>query len=461
MIQFEHAGTRLCDGISRRAWLSLGALGGIGFALPQFLAATRASESAPRRATAKACIQLYLWGGPGAQETWDLKPEAPEPTRGEFQPIATSLPGFDICEHLPMMAQRAHQYAIIRSLTHEGVNHGTSAYHMLTGHVHWSPGTLRHPTKRDMPNIGCNAARFLNRPAYLPPHVQLPAIINDGDGEAVPGQEPGILGDDHVPFRVIGDLTRSDFKVPALALPEGMSPQRLQRRVSLQEAIGLQSEYLERAPIGKAVESCYERAISLLSSVKTQEAFDLAEEPDRLRAQYGRHHFAQSLLLARRLVEAGVPFVTVYWNAPTNTDAQSWDTHADQHRRMRDHLLPAFDKGVSALLDDLADRGLLEETLVTWYGEFGRTPKINRNGGRDHWGFCQSVGLAGGGIRPGTVLGSSNRDGGYPETFPVRPDDLSATVFHCLGIDHGQHMYDLQHRPIPLSYGDPISAVLA
>jgi hypothetical protein len=332
---------------------------------------------------------------------------------------------------------------------------------MLTGHIHWSPGTLRHPTKNDMPNIGCNAARMLQHPDHLPPHVQLPAIIHDGDTLAVPGQEPGILGEKHLPFRILGDLTQRDFRVPSLQLAAGLSRGRLDRRVGLREAIDGHLAHLADEQPGRAVDSSYERAMSLLASSKTQAAFDLSREPDALRERYGKHHFAQALLLARRLVEAGVPFVTVYWNWPNNSDDQSWDTHADQHRRMGQHLLPAFDRGVSAFLDDLTERGLLDETLVTWYGEFGRTPKINSQGGRDHWGFCQSIGLAGGGVKPGLAYGTSTKDGGYADALPVSPDDLSATIFRCLGIDYRQHMYDHGGRPIPLSFGEPVRDILA
>lgn len=461
MLVVEHDGLRLCDGVNRREWLRVGGLAAGGLSLPALLnAQSRAAENGVIKATAKACIQIFLWGGPGAQETWDIKPDAPDGTRGEFRAIGTSVPGFGICEHLPRLAQRADRYAIVRSLTHEGVNHGTSAYHMLTGHVHWSPGTLRHPTPADMPNLGANAARFLHSPADLPAHVHLPAIVNDGDGLPVPGQDPGILGEKFAPFRVLGDPTQRGFKVPALALAEGVSYDRLARRVQLRAAIDQQAAHLGTSTIGGATGTAAERALSLLSSERTERAFNLSHEPESLRDEYGWHHFGQSLLLARRIVEAGVPFVTVYWNAPTNTDNQSWDTHANQHVRMRDHLLPAFDRGLSALLDDLRSRGLLDSTLVTWYGEFGRTPKINRNVGRDHWGFCQSIGLAGGGVQSGLVHGSSNKDGGYPETSPVRPDDLAATIFHCLGIDHMQHMHDLQQRPLPLSYGRVVQELL-
>jgi hypothetical protein len=208
------------------------------------------------------------------------------------------------------------------------------------------------------------------------------------------------------------------------------------------------------------MDAYYDRALSLLASPEAYRAFDLSSEPVTLREKYGWHSFAQSLALARRLIESGVPLVTVYWNTPTLTVDESWDTHADQHRRMKDHILPPFDQALSALLDDLEDRGMLDETLVTWYGEFGRTPKINRNGGRDHWGFCQSIGMTGAGVRGGAVLGSSTADGGYPSSEPVTPDDLSATNFHLLGIRHDAHMYDLEQRPIPLSYGSVVRPIL-
>ncbi len=468
MIEFQTNGMRLCDQLTRRQWLSLGSLACAGLSLPAYCSPlARAAEtsstgeqSATAHPKAKACIQCFLWGGPGQQETWDPKPDAPSATRGEFKPISTSVPGVHFCEHLPLMSARAHKYTIIRSQTHTGTNHGTGAYHMLTGHIHWSPGTLRHPTRNDMPNLGANAARFLDHPADLPAYVHLPSIVNDGDGLPVPGQGAGILGPALEPFQVLGDLTRRDFRVSTLALAEGMTHGRMQQREDLRSVLASHADYLAESRLGRAVDASYERALDLLVSSKTANAFDLSQETDALRERYGMHHFAQALLLARRLVEAGVPFVTVYWNSPRNTDNQSWDTHNNQHTRMRDHLLPAFDKAMSALLDDLDQRGLLDETLVTWWGEFGRTPKINSAGGRDHWGFCQSVGLAGAGVKQGLVYGSSTPDGGYPETFPVTPDDLSATIFERLGIDAHRLMYDLQNRPVPLSFGRPVAAIL-
>jgi hypothetical protein len=287
----------------------------------------------------------------------------------------------------------------------------------------------------------------------LPGYVHLPSIVNDGDGLPVPGQGAGFLGDAHEPFTVLGDLTQPGFRVPSLTLAGGVSRQRLSERVGLRDAIEAQSGFLDRSAEVDTLRAYDRRALDLLQSRQTEAAFDLSRETAALRERYGQHHFAQALLLARRLVEAGVPLVTVYWNSPRNTDNESWDTHQQQHRRLKEHLLPAFDRAMSALLDDLTERGMFDDTLVTWYGEFGRTPKINRLGGRDHWGYCQSIGLAGGGVRRGFVHGASNRDGGLPSHDPVRPDDLAATLLHCLGIDPRQAMHDLQGRPLPLSYG--------
>lgn len=467
MIHFVgESGSELCDRIPRRRWLSLGTLAALGSVLPPRAKNANAQEQAraPVPGTpfgkAKACVQIFLWGGPGAQETWDLKPHAPSATRGEFRPISTNVSGIQYCEHLPEMSRRADKYTIIRSLSHTGVNHGTSAYHMLTGHIHSNPGTLRHPEKTDMPNLGANLGRYLRTVHSMPSHVHLPAIINDGDGLPVPGQDAGILGERFAPFQVLGDLTKKDFRVASLAAPPGMDQARLQDRFSLWKTLNQQQGTLAdevRSTMGES----YLKAIELLDSSNTQKAFNLGDEPAEIRERYGMHHFAQALVLTRRLLEAGVPMITVYWSSPSNSDNQSWDTHNNQHERMSKHLLPAFDRAMSAFLDELFERGLIDDTIVTWYGEFGRTPKINSGGGRDHWGFCQSIGITGGPMIRGQVYGSSTADGGYPDTLPVKPDDLAATLFFGLGIDHRQHMFDLQGRPIQLSFGEPVHALFS
>jgi hypothetical protein len=449
-------GARLCDGLTRREFLRAGGLGLAGLTWPTLLHG-RARAAAPPRA--RSCIQLFMWGGPSQLETFDLKPHAPDRVRGLFRPMATRVPGIHICEHLPRLAQQADRYAILRSVTHTGVNHGTSAYHQLTGHIHATPGTLRHPTPEDFPSIGCAVARFGRQVRDLPNYVALPSILHDGDGGEVPGQGPGILGQRAAPFRVNGDPNRPDFSLDTLTLAEDVDPVRFQHRLGLRTLLERAGERSEGAAAGGMAPQ-YERAFRLLQSPAAQRAFRLGAEPDRVRDRYGRHTFGQSCLLARRLVEAGVPLVTVYWNAPDIDDPQHWDTHKDSFNRLQNYLLPPLDRALTALLEDLAERGLLDETLVVWLGEFGRTPKLNSVAGRDHWGFCQSVLLAGAGVRGGQVYGSSDATAAYAAELPICPDDLAATVFHCLGIPLGEELHDAQGRPLALCTGKPVLGVL-
>jgi hypothetical protein len=460
MLDLISSGTRLCDGLTRRTLLRVGGIGLAGLALPSLLHGRQPAgqPGTTRAARAKSCIQLFMWGGPAQQETFDLKPHAPAGTRGPFRPIATNVPGIRITEHLPRLAQKADHYAILRSVTHTGTNHGTSAYHMLTGHIHFNPGTLRHPTPNDFPGVGCAVSRFGRQPRDLPACVSLPSVVYDGDGGEVPGQGPGILGHRFAPFLVNGDLNRPDFSIKTLTLPADLDTPRFRGRVRLQTALGQQAEQLARLPAALALDDHYERAFRLLQSPSAQRAFNLASEPAKVRERYGlqSNGFGQSCLLARRLVEAGVPLVTVYWNSADLGQANSWDTHTDSFNRLSRHLLPSLDQTLTALLEDLRDRGLLDETLVVWMGEFGRTPKINRSAGRDHWGFCQSVLMAGGGARGGQVYGSSDAAAAYAAELPVSPDDLAATVFQCLGIPLDQEMHDAQGRPLPLCTGRPV-----
>jgi hypothetical protein len=438
---------RLADLQTRRDFLHVGLLG---------LAGLTAPASAASRRRARGVIQLFLWGGPAQQETFDLKPDAPEAVRSLFRPIATRTPGVRICEHLPRLAGLSDRYAIVRSLTHTGVNHGTSAYHMLTGRIHFSPGTLRHPSPDDHPSLGSAMTRFGRSPARLPAAVSLPSVVYDGDGGEVPGQGPGMLGSRFGPFRVLGDPTRPDFSLASLQLPEEVDRRRLGARSDLRAGLERARKDLGRSLAGRDLEAHYERALGWISSPALHRAFDLRSEPARLRQRYGWHPFAQSCLLARRLIEAGVPWITVYWNAPTNADNQSWDTHTSATVRMRDHLLPAYDRAMSALLEDLEARGLLDGTLVVSMGEFGRTPKINKQGGRDHWGFCQSILAAGAGVRGGQVYGSSDAQAAYAADRPVRPDDLAATMLDVLGVSPDREIHDAQGRPHPVCQGKPV-----
>jgi hypothetical protein len=452
MLHLRGSRLRLCDGLSRREFLCAGGLGLAGLTLPHLLRA----DTANRKPRFKSVIQLFLWGGPSQHETFDLKSHAPAGIRGDFRPIATRTPGLHICEHLPRLANLSEQYAIVRSLTHTGVNHGTSAYHVLTGRIHASPGTLRHPAPSDHPSVNAAVNRFVRPPRGLPATVSLPSVLYDGDGGEVPGQGPGLLGQRFTPFMVNGDPTRPDFSIETLTLPGDVDRSRLRRRIHLQAALDREGQRLARLPAARALDDYHEQAFRLLQSPAARRAFALRAEPAKLRERYGWHHFGQSCLLARRLIESGVRLVTVYWNAPTNTDNQSWDTHNNSFERLKKHLLPAYDRAVSALLEDLQARGLLADTLVLSMGEFGRTPKINKQAGRDHWGFCQSMLLFGGGVRGGRVYGSSDASAAYAAELPVSPDDVAATVFHGLGISLDREIRDSQGRPLPLCLGKPI-----
>jgi hypothetical protein len=455
MLRFLGRGLRCCDGVSRREFLRVGGLGLAGLTLPDLSRARAAAfDRKGDAARVRAVIQLFMWGGPSQHETFDLKPNAPDGVRGEFRPIAARVSGLRICEHLPRLAALADRYAVLRSVTHTGTNHGTSAYHMLTGRIHPSPGTLRHPTPDDHPSVGCAAARFGRQPRDLPAHVALPSVLHDGDGGEVPGQGPGLLGQRCAPFLVNADPTRPDFSLDTLTLPAEVDERRLGERVGLREALDRRADQA-----GPLMDGHYARAFDLLRSPAARRAFHLAAEPAKVRERYGNHHFGQSCLLARRLVEAGVPLVTVYWNAPHIDDPQHWDTHKDSFNRLKNELLPHFDRGMTALLEDLGERGLLDETLVVWMGEFGRTPKLNKNAGRDHWGFCQSVLTAGGGVRGGQVYGSSDASAAYAAELPVSPDDLAATVFWRLGIPLDRELTDVTGRPIPLCLGKPVTGL--
>jgi hypothetical protein len=454
MLELCGRGPTLCDGLSRRTFLRVGGLAGLSW--PGLLTGSARAATGTRRA--RSVIQLFMWGGPAQQETFDLKPDAPEAVRSLVKPITTATPGIRISEHLPLLARRTPRYAILRSVTHTGVNHGTSAYHMLTGHIHPAPGTLRHPTPSDLPNVGCAASRFGPRPRELPTYVSLPSVLHDGDGGEVPGQGPGLLGGRFTPFQVLGDPTRQDFSLDTLRLPTEVGATRFRDRVGLHQALDQRGDRLA-ATAAADVDANYDRAFRLLESPVVRRAFDLAAEPEAVRRRYGWHRFGQSCLLARRLAEAGVPMITVYWNSSHIDNVDHWDTHKNSVERLREHLLPPLDTALSALLDDLHGRGLLDDTLIVWMGEFGRTPRINRQGGRDHWGFCQSVLMAGAGVRGGQVYGSSDGHAAYAAELPVSPDDLAASVFTALGVPLDAEMTDPQGRPLPVCRGKVVAGL--
>jgi hypothetical protein len=465
MLRILGRGTRLCDGLSRRELLRVGGLALGGLSLPQ-LVASRAASAAPGGSfgRARACILLYLVGGPPQHETWDPKPDASVEVRGPFGAIPSSLDGLQVGELMPKLARHAHRCAVIRSMSTGIDAHTGSGYWMLTGHPHPNrSGESIPPAATDWPTLGACVKRLLPASRALPSVVALPEPIKNNPGIVVAGQNAGFMPPQYEPFLLECDPAAPDFQVPGLAPPPGVTSARLERRKGLVGRVdralddALHSETFARA------DSVSQQAFDLLTSDRTRRAFDLEREPVPLRERYGPHKFGQSCLLARRLVESGVRLVTVNWpREPGDLSLGNpcWDTHSDNAGRLKNNLMPPMDQAVSALLEDLAARGLLEETLVVWMGEFGRTPKFNPVGGRDHWGHVFPVMLAGGGIRAGVVHGSSDRIGAYPESDRVGPEELHATIYHCLGIPPAAEITDAFGRPLRACEGEPIRGIV-
>jgi uncharacterized protein (DUF1501 family) len=441
--------------LSRRELLRVGGLGSFGLGLGDLLAAqssiASASERSRSRGGAKACILVFMWGGPSQLDTWDPKPDAPAEVRGEFRPIATRVPGVLISEHFPRLAQLADRYAIIRSLTHDDAAHLSSVHHVMTGHL--APKVKSDadpPSRRDSPAIGSALARLRPSAVGLPAFVTMPWIVSHpaAPGGKAPGQHAGWLGPAYDPFLLTADPSAPGFTVPALTRPPELTPERLEARRDLLANLD------SRPASGEGFADSLQRAMDLLTSNAARRAFDLSREPAPLRDRYGRHIHGQCLLLARRLIEAGVRLVCVNWHQ----DGQFfWDTHTNNFNSLKGRLMPPADQGLSALLEDLSQRGLLNETLVVWVGEFGRSPRINRgNAGREHHPGCYSAVVAGGGVRGGQVYGRSDHQAAYPAADPVSPADLTATMYHALGVPADGTLRDREGRPAVLTDGKPL-----
>jgi hypothetical protein len=452
---------------ARREFLRVG--GGLavaGLLAPDLTRAATPSDSGRTEPGARACILVYLLGGPPHLDMWDLKPDAPAEVRGPFRPIATSLPGVRVCEHLPRLARLAHRYALVRSVSHNNHNHTPMIYYTLTGRPVEQPNAdndVRPPQRSDFPHLGAVLGRFKGAPAGLPGYIAIPevAVRSSIRGEFKRARTPlrggggGFLGPLADPLAVNGEPGSADA-VPALSSPPDVPAERLERRAAL---LALLEHRGPELPASRSHRELRRQAVVLTgSSGGRPRAFTLDGEPPKLRDRYGRHRFGQALLLARRLAEAGVPMTAVHFNEMTVCDG--WDTHAKNFQALQGELLPMLDQGLSALLEDLEQRGLLGQVLVVVMGEFGRTPRINKDAGRDHWGLCQSVLLAGGGIRGGQVYGSSDRIGAYPAADPVDPVDLHATLYHCMGLDPEQTVYDHLRRPFALSTGRVLTPLL-
>jgi hypothetical protein len=400
---------------------------------------------------------VFLFGAPAHQDIWDLKPEAPSDIHGEFRPIASSVPGILLGEHVPRIAAQAHRLALVRSVSHPDNTHTVAMHYMLTGVRHVRPSTNPQNQPDDFPTFGAVLQRLRAGHGTLPAGISLNAPANQvsANNHIFPGFFAGFLGSAYDPLFVSQDPSHSDFH--PLPVAEGEAGRRLRARRRLLAAVDRQRQALGQRVGVRNLDGHYARAFDLVTSSAARRAFDLSAEDHRVRQRYGCTAFGQGLLLARRLTEAGVALVTVNWAR----DDAFWDTHANNFGLLKNRLLPPFDQGFSALLADLQQRGLLDETLVVCLGEFGRTPRINSQSGRDHWAACNTVVLAGAGVGGGQVYGASDRWAAYPATAPVSPSDIAATIYHALGIDLHTPLSDPLGRPIPLCTGAPLAGLFA
>lgn len=443
--------------LGRRAFLGASGLGAIHLLWTDWLRAQSANMPG-QKATARSVILIFNVGAPSHLDLWDMKPGAPENVRGPFRPIATSVPGIQVSELLPHLALLADKYAMVRTVHHQHTQHNSGMHWSIVGRPYRVDSTLINPTRTDVPSVGTLVGWLARRSGYsgqLPPYVITPAPHCDSTAYITPGQFGGCLGAAFDPFVLHADPNGVNFKVPNIGLVENVSPDRFAgRRTLLEHFDGSASRLQGQIPPDFDVYKA--RAFGMVTAQEVRNAFDLSREPQKVRDCYGRHTWGQSHLLARRLIEAGVRFVTTV-NGPSIV----WDTHRDNFDRLKKQLVPPMEQGFAALLRDLQDRGLLDSTLVVWMGDFGRTPLINKDAGRDHWPQCYSMILAGGGIRGGQVLGESDAIGAFPKTHPVIPADVHATIFKALGYDpHAITYLSAEGRPFPLSEGEPLRELL-
>lgn len=476
----EHNPSQLSHpNLTRRQAIQAGSIGllGLGMNHVDQLRAALPATGKPH----KSVIYIFLSGGLAQQDSFDLKPHAPSEVRGEFHPIATKTAGVHICEHLPMLAQRSDKWSLVRSLTHPYNEHSEGHMVMLTGQTPLPTGfSPSQPKPTDHPSIAAIAGQRLPSRNNLPPAIILPEKLVHRTGRTLPGQFAGTMGDHQDPFFIKASRYNPlsygawpeygfhhargaetprgfQFRAPNISIPEGISPKRVKQRVELLDQIDHQQRHLAALAELEQFDRYQQRAVSLLVDGKMKDVFNVTEADDKTLDRYGRNTFGWSLLMARRLVESGVGLVQV--NLGNN---ETWDTHVNAFNNLKNFLLPPMDRSVSALLDDLSERGLLDDTLVVMAGEFGRTPKISalpkvhKLPGRDHWGAVQTVFLAGGGVKGGRVIGSSDKQGGYPETDAQKPENLAATIYQALGLPPTSNWNDLLDRPIPVYNGQPI-----
>ncbi len=434
-----------CDGVTRRDFLQVGTLGAVGFSLAD-LAQLQAAGSVSKDHDDRAVIMIFNLGAPSQQDCFDLKPEAPAEIRGPFKPIPTNAPGLDISEIFPLHAKHGDKFSMVRSCYH------TAAAVHDTGHQMLQTGRLFQGGIQT-PHAGCVLAYLRGRKTDLPAHVLLPEPMGNTGGGLPHGQDAGFLGKGYDPFRLMADPSKPDFKVPDLLPPKSIGSARIDRRRKLREIVDGTVKSFEESQNAQLLDSNFESAFRLITSPQAREAFDLSKEPKKVRERYGMTRFGQCCLLARRLIEAGVRFVTLN-TFLTVFNEITWDIHGTKPftsiEGMRDVVAPMYDQGYAALLEDLEQRGLLKNTLVCNLSEFGRTPRVNPAGGRDHWPQCFTVYFAGGGVKGGRVVGRSDPIGGYPAERPTSPNEVVATIFHSLGLDLETHLPGPAGRPFPL-----------
>ncbi len=465
MLRATEPGARLCDGLSRRDWLRVGGIGLGGLALPQLLRSQADANERHRTGPAKSVIVLFNTGGGPQHESWDPKPDGPSATRGDFGVIATRTPGLFVGELMPRTAQLTDKIAVIRTMVTGDNAHSTSGYQMLTGmsHIPLNRENAGPGKPNDWPAMNAVVQALRTPRGGLPASIALPRrLANNGGQDPWPGTDAGVLGRKHDPWLLVCDPSDPKFTAPGGELPAELSTVRVDRRLSLLGQFNQHLDSLEQSASVSSYDRYQQQAINLIAGGAARNAFDLSQEPDSVRDRYGRTKQGQSVLLARRLVEAGVSLVQVHWANIDKAKPNSggWDTHEKHSASLKGWLMPVLDQVYSALIEDLSQRGLLEQTLVCLVSEFGHTPKINSKAGRDHWGRVFSIALAGGGIRGGIVHGSTDRQAAEPLTDPVRPADYLATVFHCLGYDPDTLVYDVENRPIPISRGRVVEQVL-
>jgi Protein of unknown function (DUF1501) len=468
MLSITSQGGRLCDGWNRREVLRAGGLGVFGLTLPELLrmrSTASAKPANPSGGRARSCIILFLMGGPPQHSTWDPKPDQPAEVRGDFKPIATAVPGIQISELMPRLARVTNKLAILRAVSTNDNAHSSSGYYMLTGQPHqpMNRENANPGPPNDAPFLGAVVQRLRGAREALPASVRLPMRIFNTDGSVWPGQDSGFLGRTADPWLLRCEPGSPNYRIPEFTLSADVPAARLTDRQTLLTKVSERFDTVERSGVLARYNRTTQQAFDLLASAQARSAFDLSKEPVAVRDRYGRTQFGQSVLLARRLIEAGVSLVHVNWfRGPEEpSDAPCWDSHAREPARLKNVLVPPTDQAFSALIEDLAQRGRLDETLIVCMAEFGRTPKLNKGAGRDHWGPVFSIALAGGGVRGGVVHGRSDRMGGYPSEGRVGPEDVAATIFHCLGYRPETEIHDSLGRPIAITRGRVIDRILA